>query len=267
MKSMVPLLVLIFFITGCVNNLDKNENHRSWRQKNGHMLMGVAYSQDAAEYRALFYQAYQLAKYRLDEKLEKKNGNHKPAIITDIDETVLDNSPYEARMITEGIVYPAGWNEWCKQATARPLPGAVDFFKYAAGKGVEIFYISNRSEELKDVTIKNLRNAGFPMADSMHCLLKEKTSSKEARRQKVKSRFDVLLAIGDNLNDFSENFEKKDINTRFKVTDDLRDQFGNDFIVLPNPMYGDWEYAIYNYNYDLKAKGKRKALRNHFRTE
>lgn len=265
MKYLLVLAVCISILAGCKN--DNNGRQHPGKQKNGHMLLSVAYCQNSAEYRALFYQAYLLAKYRLDEKLENRKSKLTAAVITDIDESVLDNSPFEARMITDGIDYPGGWKEWCEKSSAKALPGSLEFFKYAAGKGVEIFYISNRSRELSAVTIKNLANAGFPMADSLHCIFKDKTSSKEERRMQVKSHYDLIMLIGDNLNDFSNVFENKDIKARFQSTDSLQGKFGDEFIVLPNPMYGDWENAIYHYNFKIENKEKREMLHKSLRTE
>jgi len=69
--------------------------------------------------------------------------------------------------------------------------------------------------------------------------------------------------MGDNLNDFSDVFENAKTSAgRLTVTKQNKAKFGSRLIVLPNPMYGDWESAIYDYNFKLseEEKGaKRKA--------
>ena len=63
-------------------------------------IQSVLWQQQSAEYRALAYQAYNLAKLQLDNILQSENTSDKPlAIVTDVDETVIDNSPFNAKMI------------------------------------------------------------------------------------------------------------------------------------------------------------------------
>lgn len=215
------------------------------RSGNDHLLMATLWFQRADEFRALCYQAFNLAQLRLDQELmARPAGIRKPAVVVDIDETVLDNSPFEARCIIDGTNYPVGWTEWVSEASADAIPGAVEFLNYAASKGVEVFYISNRKEKEKAATLQNLMNQRFPMVDSAHLLLRSTATNKEERRQKVLQRFDIVLLAGDNLNDFTSLFEATNADRRRHLTDSLRVEFGRRFIVLPNPMYGDWEAAL-----------------------
>ena len=110
-------------------------------------LWSSYFQQNAAEYEALCLQAFNVAQLRLDEALAKKSD--KPlAIVTDIDETFLDNSPFEAYCAKKGISYSQeAWEEWTVLGDAKPLAGALDFFKYADSKGVAIFYVTNRLEK------------------------------------------------------------------------------------------------------------------------
>src|SRR6185295_11928997 len=102
----------------------------------------VLYQQSAAEYRALCYQAFNLATLRLNEIPKKKFRKEKIAIITDLDETVLDNSYVEAQLIKEGKEFSnATWNNWLSKSNATAVPGAVEFFKAAKQRGATIFYI------------------------------------------------------------------------------------------------------------------------------
>jgi 5'-nucleotidase (lipoprotein e(P4) family) len=227
---------------------------------NDHLMMAVLYQQTAAEYRALCYQAFNFAKYKLDQSSKAMGMMKQRAIIVDIDETVLDNSPYEATCILDAINYPASWDEWVIKASAKPVPGALEFLQNAAAQGVNIFYISNRKEKLREATLSNLVSIGFPDADNEHLLLQTDDSSKKARREKIAGNHWIVLLIGDNLNDFSEVFEKKLIPERFEMTDSLKNEFGNRFIVLPNAIYGDWEGAIYNYNYPTNSDEKIELL-------
>lgn len=226
------------------------------RSKTEHTVMAIVWYQAAAEFRALCYQAYNVARMRLDHHLLTDKTARKKAVIVDIDETVLDNSPHAARLIKENAAYPVLWNEWVDAAQAAALPGAVEFLTYAVSKGVDVFYISNRRVDQVDATVRNLVAAGFPQATVQHMLFKEKESGKEGRRQKVARTHEIVLLMGDNLNDFSDVFEEKNVRDRFGATDRVKGEFGTRFIVLPNPMYGDWEAALYHYNYRISDEEK-----------
>ena len=214
---------------------------------NGKLFTSV-FMQDAAEYRALCYQAYNLARLRVDEYLQTNHGNRPPAIVTDIDETILDNSPFTVHQGLIGKEYdPQSWNAWTSLAAADSIPGACSFLKYAKSKGFAIYYITNRDEKDRNPTLINLKKFGFPDCDSSHLFTREKTSSKEERRLHVAETHDIVLLLGDNLADFSNLFDKKTQEERKANTDDQSVIFGSRFIVLPNATYGDWEPALYRY--------------------
>ena len=178
--------------------------------------------------------------------------NDKPAVITDIDETVLDNSAFDAKLIKLDQPFSNEmWLEWGELCIADTVPGALAFFTYTADKNVDIFYISNRSVEQLQATMKNLKKFGFPQVDETHVLLKDKTSDKEPRRQQVLKNHTVVLLLGDNLTDFSSLFYKQHGDRRNTLVDSLKSEFGTRFIVFPNPMYGDWAtQGIYEGRYD-----------------
>jgi len=205
------------------------------------LIQATTWFQQSAEMRALYYQSYNWAGRELDRKVSE--GSEKPlAVVLDIDETVLDNSPQTAQQIVDGVPFTdAMWEEWCSLAQAQPLPGALDFTWQAVGQGVEVFYISNRANHLLDVTLENLRTAGFPCADSSHVLLKTNSSVKDERREKVNKTHEIALLIGDNLGDFSGIYDDRLEGQAMLHVDENRDLFGTTFIVLPNPMYGSWE--------------------------
>lgn len=214
-----------------------------------YMLMAVLWYQTSAEMRALCYQAFNTARISLDQNVASYKGTKKLAVVVDIDETMVDNSAYEAQNILGNFGYPERWGEWIDKASATAIPGAVEFMKYAVSKGVDVFYVSNRKIAEKDATVKNMRALGFPMIDDEHLLLRDKSSSKNERRDKVSQTHEIILLIGDNMNDFSGIFENKTVDDRFAVTDENKSAFGKSFIVLPNPMYGDWESAVLKYNF------------------
>lgn len=227
----------------------------------------VLYMQKAAEFRALSYQAYNLARWQLDADFDKKNIKKLPkterkmprAIVVDIDETVLDNSPSQARGIKDGAPFNLkDWYEWGEMRKAKALPGSVDFLNYAFSKGVKIFYVSNRDEVQKQATIDNLKSVGFTDISAENVILRTAESGKEIRRKAIAAKYRIVLLMGDNLDDFSDLFERKPVNERFGEVDKVKDIWGKRFIVLPNAMYGTWENAIYEYRRLTEAQKAEK---------
>jgi 5'-nucleotidase (lipoprotein e(P4) family) len=143
---------------------------------------------------------------------------------------------------------------------AKPVPGAVDFLNYAVSKGVKIFYVSNRDEVQKQATIDNLKSVGFADISTENVQLRQTASTKEPRRLGVSAKYRIVMLMGDNLDDFSEAFERKSLADRFAETDKARDLWGKRFIVLPNAMYGTWESAIYNYERLTEAQKAERRM-------
>lgn len=202
-----------------------------------------------------------IAKLRIDQS-DSENFPKPKAIMTDIDETILNNSPYEVHQLLQGKDYDdASWNAWTSMANADTMPGALHFLQYASAQEIEIFYVTNRNESERAGTLKNLQKFNFPNADIKHLLLKGKTSSKEDRKKSIGENYSIVLLMGDNMNDFSFLFENKNPDERAIVADNFSADFGERFIVLPNPVYGDWEFSLYHYNYSLTPVQKDSVLK------
>jgi 5'-nucleotidase (lipoprotein e(P4) family) len=225
-------------------------------------LLSDLWFQTSGEAKALYYQGYNIGTMRLDQTLDK-GTEKKPAVVLDLDETVFDNSPYQAYTAKENKEYPDQWDKWVASAKAKALPGAIDFLNHADKKGVDIYYISNRKESQKEATIKNLQLIGAPQATPDHVLLQQpEEKGKENRRQQVAKNHQILLFFGDNLSDFS-GFEGKELTERNAMVEQMKSQFGDKLIIFPNPMYGDWEGAIYHFDYSKSDEEKDQLRRNH----
>ncbi|MCO5285345.1 MAG: 5'-nucleotidase, lipoprotein e(P4) family [Chitinophagaceae bacterium] len=263
-KITVPsVLILILIIGGCTTTSKVTVAPAPTTDAiDAGKILTAAFQQKAAEYRALCYQAYNSAYRSLDIFLQERTSKP-PAIMTDIDETVLDNSPYQVHQSLQGKDFEQeSWFEWTSRAEADTVPGAVAFFNYAASKGVTIFYVTNREERERAATLINLKKYGFPNADNAHLKLKTTTSSKVPRRDSIAATYNILMFVGDNLNDMDGGFEKKSTEARFRETNNHFSDFGNRFIVLPNPSYGEWENAIYKYNFSLTPAQKDSVYRS-----
>ena len=221
-------LFIFLFLIACNNVEISKKEHSLYWQKN------------SAEYVALSYQAYNLAKFRLDEKLNLE-FNKRPAIVIDLDETVLNNLPYNEMLIDSSEVFTQeSWSKWVNKKIATKVPGSLEFINYAKSKNVKIVYLSNRRVENYDPTKENLVNLGYPFDEDTLMLLRDETGDKTARRNTLND-YEIIMLLGDNLADFNSVFYKKSNNERIQSVDSLSKMFGDKFIVFPNLIYGDWE--------------------------
>ena len=256
MKQQILALLILTTVLGSCNS-SNNITTQDVNNQNDYLTMSTLWYQRTSECRALYYQAFNFAKHALVVNLTESKNDKPKAVVVDIDETILDNSPFEAYSVRTGKQYSNElWHEWTGKAAAQATPGSLEFLKFAESKGVETFYISNRLVSETAVTLQNLKALGFPFADEAHILLKTDTSIKTIRRNKVLETHDILILAGDNIGDFDELFEDRKHNFGFETVDAHKADFGKRFIVLPNPMYGSWERVAFKGQKGLSPKEK-----------
>lgn len=219
--------------------------------------------QQSAEMEASYLQAYDKGKMLLKNKMDTLSDKElQAAVVLDLDETVLDNSPYEARLFLEGKNYGSeSWENWCQESKAEALPGAVDFLNFADSLGLKIFYISNRKIGVFEPTLKNLKTLKLPQAEKEHLLLRTTKSDKTERREMVKADHQILLYVGDNLTDYDQKFAERDSSLGKGLITKHQKELLHNFIMLPNPMYGEWESAIYGNDFSKTAADKLEMRR------
>ncbi len=247
-------------------------------------LNAVLWVQTSAEYRAACETVYRAAADKLDVALKEKNWDAlvpderdnagqtaglKPAVIMDVDETVLDNSPYQARLVKNGGEFDeVGWDRWVAEKKAKAVPGVVDFAKAANAKGITILYLSNRAVHLKDATLANLKAVGMPVANDDAFLglgtfvedCEQNGSEKNCRRRLAGRQYRVLMQFGDQLGDFAQILSNTPAD-RAKLADEYGDWFGERWWMLPNPTYGSWEPALFNNAWDQSREARRQIKR------
>jgi 5'-nucleotidase (lipoprotein e(P4) family) len=241
------------------------------------LLNATLWVSNSVEYKATTLMAYQLAKIRLDQALADKNwtaateqkGSYQglpPAIVLDVDETVLDNGAYESWLIKTGKDYGSKtYDLWTQSAAGKAIPGALEFFKYAESKGVTIFYVSNRTSAQEENTRKNLQALGFPMGPAgvdTFLFVKEPGhddwgSLKGVRRAYVAAKYRVLLLFGDNYGDFSDDAVLDEAG-RLKSFQSNIAHVGRDWIFISNPEYGSFETAPFKGDYSIPADTRRQ---------
>ncbi|RJE80936.1 5'-nucleotidase, lipoprotein e(P4) family [Paracoccus sp. JM45] len=205
--------------------------------------IAVRYQQASAEIRALQRQCYTLATLRLRDAVAKAGGGQGLAVLSDIDETILDNSAVMALAMHQDGMFESAetWKLWEREGNPHLLPGAAEFFALANELGVTIFYVSDRFQENKLATIATLSQLGLPQVHAGHVLLFG--PPKAERRAAVERNHRIILQLGDTLHDFHEAFAGAELVDQHRLTDDHSDRFGQDWIVFPNAAHGTWMKA------------------------
>ena len=265
MKNITPkifLILIILNISACGKDDQQNE-------KDHELLMATLYVHSSAEFYANSSTIYKAAQNNLDALLlDKKHtaaleqienySDKPPAIILDVDQTVLDNSAYQARVIEKETSYPNGWFDWAKEEKAEFMPGVFEFMRYAESKGVEIFFVTNRDLEIEKATINNYKVLGYNSSTEDHVLSRGENgwgSNKTSRRELIAQDYRIVMMFGDNFGDFvdlNENLlsPKKRVETIKKYSK----YWGTSWYMLANPMYGAWEGAIIDFDYSPPRK-------------
>ena len=243
------------------------------------LLLANLWMQRAVEYRANTLTVYALARIRLDEALADRNWtaapgeqtgdfqNLPPAVVLDVDETVLDNSKYQVWLMRADQSFSTkSWNQFCAARISAAIPGAVEFTRYAESKGVKVFYVTNRGAETEKDTRENMATLGFPMGGNVDTFLMQGekpdwTGAKSTRRSAIAKDYRVLLNIGDNLGDFDDRYRSSEAE-RVKAYEAGMAYWGKQWLMLPNPTYGSFDTAPYGHDFKKSRDEQRKAKRD-----
>lgn len=239
-------------------------------------LLANLWMQRAVEYRANALAIYALARIRLDEALldrswtaapgEQKGDfqNLPPAVVLDVDETLLDNSKYQVWLMRADQSFSTRtWNQFCAAQVSAAVPGAVDFTRYAESKGVKIFYVTNRGAETEKDTRENMAKLGFPLGGNVDTFLMQGekpdwTGAKSTRRAVIARDYRILLNIGDNLGDFDDRYRSSEAD-RVKAFEAGMPYWGRQWLMLANPTYGSFDTAPYGHDFKKSRDEQRKA--------
>lgn len=240
--SLFPLLLAAIMLVGaCTPKAPERNPEKEYSQQ---YVSAFLWHESSAESHYIYLQAFAQARKMVEEKLNSDKEWICPSVVLDLDETVLNNNPYTAMLINTGSRYEEStWAEWIYRAEAKALPGAAEFLNFCAENGVTLWYISNRKHDYLDATLQNMNNLGLPNADAEHVLLKKDESDKTPRRVWVMDNCHVLLYVGDNLRDYDEIFKNREENFGKTEVDRNLGHMLTEFVLLPNPTYGEWEKA------------------------
>ena len=266
MKSLKLIFLLLITIT--YEYSYASEKDKSFQEQS---MLSVIYVQTSTEFAANNIQTFNNASKALDMALKDKTWtaaleqkdnfvSKDPAIIVDVDETVLDNSSFQSRTILSGLSYPNGWAKWVNESKATAVEGVYKFLHYANESEVKIFYVTNRLESFREPTIKNLKSLGLPFDDSLNSLIMredEDVRDKTERRKNIAENYRIVLLLGDQLTDFISTKEAYVFHSdRKKLANKYADMWGSKWFMITNPTYGRWELSIY----DEMPKSEEEAI-------
>lgn len=243
-------------------------------------LHAVLWTQTAPEFRALTLQTFAAARATLPRALADTSwtaapeqqvmggyGALPPAVVLDVDETVLDNAAYQARLVqTDGVYSRETWQAWVDEAAAPPVPGVLAFTRAADSLGIAVIYLTNRRASEEEATRRNLLAEGFPVRDDFDAVITRgerpefEPGDKGPRRTAVAEQFRVLALLGDNLGDFLSDVDAS-VEERDRLAAPYAGWWGERWFMLPNPQYGSWESALFDNDYSLSREERleRKA--------
>jgi 5'-nucleotidase (lipoprotein e(P4) family) len=175
-------------------------------------------------------------------------GKRPLAVVFDVDETVLLNLGFESDAARRGPGYDQNrWTRWEQTGADKvdAVPGAAETIAALRGDGITVIYNTNRSASTAAFTIQALNNAGLgpvTLGDTLILRDDNAPSGKDERRWKIAERYCIVAMGGDQLGDFSDLFNAKDLSTpaRRNMTGNtlIAPLWGHGWFILPNPVYG-----------------------------
>lgn len=257
-----------------------------FQAKNG--LFGAVWMQQAVESDAAIQSIYQGAEAQLkaalsdktqalsrseQQKLGSAAAGKPPAIIVDIDETILDNDLFNARGL-RGRLQAFGENYfecWGNEQKATAYPSAKAFLNQAAAAGATIFFVTNRRENQRKPVVETLVREGFPVLNGGANVIfrgfdageKDGSKDKGPRRMCVAQEFRVAMLFGDNLGDFMDGVDvSPDARVEMVQREGGHEQWGKRWFMLPNPAYGSWASALSKFRKDGQDPSQFERERN-----
>lgn len=254
----------VFLLAGLFQNVQAQ--HTGQTQESNALWYALAWKQTAAEYQALYHQGFNIARMHVQNAINRRQPGDKPlAVISDVDDTLVHVLSYWGYLVEQGMDFfdDPIWDEWIPQNLMTAAPGAREFLQFCADNDVSVFYVTSRDqgEGTFDYALGNLRHLEFPIADHSHLTVLRESSNKEIRQDEIRRDYEVVLLLGDNLNDFRRKYYIRDVDERLAAMEEDRHRFGMEYILFPNPTDGHWMAAIFGESEPPPSVENRELLR------
>ncbi|MFQ5640065.1 MAG: HAD family acid phosphatase [bacterium] len=238
-SQILAILILIYSLSAaCAQEPKKLPNDIKWMTK-------------SIEYSAICMQTYRNAWQAVKDAAESQTQNW--VVVLDIDETVLDNSPYAIQLYENSKPFTEeSWAKWVYREEAALVPGAKAFIDSVRtlGPKAHIAYITNRLSEYDHATKQNLKKYGLFQEDDILLARMGSEDTKENRRRCLETGTDrckkngpcvILALVGDHIRDFVPVYGSKNVFQYWN--NDLKEDtnWGKKYFMLPNPNYGAWQ--------------------------
>jgi 5'-nucleotidase (lipoprotein e(P4) family) len=261
------LLLGLFVMPGCASLQTSSTSPVSpLRAASDGRLDAILWQTTSVEYRVLAQSMYGAAKSHLERALADRQwtalpaqgGNFQhlpPAVIMDIDETVIDTSGFQSLLVKAGGRFSrTRWRDWSSQNEPGAVPGATEFISFAQSRGVTVFFVTNRDYATESLTRKHLASAGIKLPDNIDTVLSQSEhpdwgTDKGSRRDFIAKSYRVLMLFGDDLADFISEYRAP---AQVRMSEAMKhNEWGTKWFMLPNPMYGSWESSLYDFDSSL----------------
>lgn len=202
----------------------------------------IRWVRSSAEYVAACLETFRAVTARVEAEARQRPAGSW-AVILDADETVLDNSLYQAERAQAGLAYSdESWAAWVTRREAAPIPGSAPFLTRVRQLGGRIAIVTNRLQSVCADTEAVFQKHSLPY-DAILCRIDGTPSDKNPRFQDVaagRSRvgstpLTVVAFVGDNILDFPT------LSQIIRTQPSAFADFGVRYFLLPNPMYGSWQ--------------------------
>ncbi len=260
----LTVLPLVLFLLHSLNSIAQDEAQLPARDA---LLYALAWKQTAAEYQALYYQGFNIARAQVQAAIDARQEGDQPlAIITDVDDTVLHSLTYWGHLVQRNMDFfdDAIWDRWVESNRVTATPGAAEFLAFCAANNVQVFYVTSRDqgENTLALALENLRRVNFPFVDESHVTVLRDSSNKEPRQDEIMAQYNVVSLLGDNLNDFRRKYYiRNDIDGRIAAMEQDKAKFGQEYVIFPNPTDGHWLAAIFGESEPVASDENRDLLR------
>lgn len=207
---------------------------------------GYQWYAHSAEYEAMCYQSFNLAKMHLH---DVRTSEVKYAVVIDLDETVLSNQAFMAHYVTHQGKHGFNWRkalkQWVHSQQNTLIPGARDFLMEADALGFTLFYVTNRQEDERSATLAQLQKLQLPQV--MDTQLKTSTRKQRNKAPRIDAIRDsgylIHLLIGDALFDVAPSVYGLSVQEQKRWVEQHQARLGTRAILLPNPVYGKWWFG------------------------
>ena len=265
----LSIFIVCFALTGCVTApAAPRPSSPAQHAATDDRLDAILWQTTSAEYHVLVESIYATARWHLERALadrqwtalpaQKANFQQlPPALIMDVDETVIDTGQFQSSLVKNAARFSSKpWRDWQLSNEPRAVPGVLEFIASAQARGVTVFFVTNRDHATESATRRSLTSLGIQLPDHIDTVLTRRerpdwSSDKESRRRFVAQSYRVIMLIGDDLSDFISEYRA---NAQARAAEAAKySHWGSKWFMLPNPMYGSWEAALYEFNAKLNA--------------